>query len=192
MKQIESGETMIKRLFDITVSLFALSVFAVPMLVISVILVYKERHPVIFKQVRIGLHKKPFTIYKFQTMINGVPTKTGLFLRTTGLDELPQFINVLKGDMSIVGPRALTMFDIERLNWNGVNFSSRWSIKPGISGFAQIYGGQNKDVSWNWDKIYIGHSNVFTDLMVILISFCMNFFGKRRVRNIIWFNKGLR
>jgi lipopolysaccharide/colanic/teichoic acid biosynthesis glycosyltransferase len=78
----------------------------------------RERHSILFKQERIGKDKKPFQILKFQTMVNEVPTSTGKLLRKTGLDELPQFINVFKGDMSIVGPRALTNYDIERLSWN--------------------------------------------------------------------------
>jgi len=185
------GETM-KRLFDITFSLLALTVFAFPIIIISLVLILREKHPVIFKQNRIGLNKNIFAIYKFQTMVNEVPTKTGKFLRKTGLDEIPQFINVLKGEMSIVGPRALTYYDIKRLNWNTATYSPRWKVKPGISGFAQIYGGQNKETSWYWDKKYIDHSNIAIDLIVVIISFAMNFIGKRRVRNIIWLNKDLK
>ncbi|HOH38586.1 MAG TPA: sugar transferase [Spirochaetota bacterium] len=190
MKTIK-GKTM-KRLFDITFSLLALTVFAFPVILISIVLVLREKHPVIFKQNRIGLNKSIFAIYKFQTMVNEVPTKTGKFLRKTGLDEIPQFINVLKGEMSIVGPRALTDYDIKRLNWNTATYSIRWNVKPGISGFAQIYGGQNKETSWYWDKKYIDHSNIVIDLIVVIISFAMNFIGKRRVRNIIWLNKDLK
>ena len=185
------GETM-KRLFDIIFSLLALTVFAFPIILISLVLILREKHPVIFKQNRIGLNKNTFAIYKFQTMVNEVPTKTGKFLRKTGLDEIPQFINVLKGEMSIVGPRALTDYDIKRLNWNTATYSIRWNVKPGISGFAQIYGGQNKETSWYWDKKYIDHSNIVIDLIVVIISFAMNFIGKRRVRNIIWLNKDLK
>jgi len=185
------GETM-KRLFDIIFSLLALTVFAFPIILISLVLILREKHPVIFKQNRIGLNKNTFAIYKFQTMVNEVPTKTGKFLRKTGLDEIPQFINVLKGEMSIVGPRALTDYDIKRLNWNTTTYSIRWKVKPGISGFAQIYGGQNKETSWYWDKKYIDHFNIAIDLIVVIISFAMNFIGKRRVRNIIWLNKDLK
>jgi len=181
-----------KRLFDIAFSLIALTVFAFPSLLISTVLVIREKHPVIFKQNRIGLNKRIFAIYKFQTMINEVPTRTGKFLRKTGLDEIPQFINVLKGEMSIVGPRALTDDDIKRLNWNTETYSSRWKVKPGISGFAQIYGGQNKETSWYWDKKYINHSNIAIDFIVVIISFAMNLIGKRRVRNIIWIKKDLK
>lgn len=130
-----------KRTFDIIFSLIALLVFDIPTSIIAFLLTFKERHAIFFKQDRIGKDKQTFEILKFQTMVDQVPTKTGQLLRKTGLDELPQFINVLKGDMSIVGPRPLTIFDIERLNWNDNYHEIRWHLKPGIKGFAQIYGG---------------------------------------------------
>jgi lipopolysaccharide/colanic/teichoic acid biosynthesis glycosyltransferase len=181
-----------KRLFDITFSLIALLIFGIPIIIISLIIVFKERHRIIFKQERIGLKGKPFMIMKFQTMIDEAPTKTGIVLRKTGLDEILQFFNVLKGEMSIVGPRALTNYDIKRLKWDGTYHSIRWSVKPGISGFAQIYGGQNKKTSWFWDKKYTENSNLLTDLGIILVSFSMNLFGKTRIRNVIWSNKNLK
>lgn len=181
-----------KRIFDITFSFVALSIFFFPILIASLIIKLYEKHPVIFKQQRIGLNKETFNIMKLQTMVNEVPTKTGRILRKTGIDEIPQFINVLKGDMSIVGPRALTDYDIKRLHWDTDYYSSRWKVKPGISGFAQIYGGQNKKTSWFWDKKYSEKSNVLTDFFVILISFSMNIFGKPRIRNLIWSKKNLK
>ncbi|ANI88842.1 hypothetical protein A9P82_05785 [Arachidicoccus ginsenosidimutans] len=132
-------DRVLKRIFDITFSFIALLIFAIPTIIISLLLTFKERHSVLFKQDRIGKDKQPFQILKFQTMVNEVPTKTGQLLRKTGLDELPQFINVLKGDMSIVGPRALTNYDIDRLAWNDNYHNVRWKSKPGITGFAQIY-----------------------------------------------------
>lgn len=125
-------------------------------------------------------------------MVNEIPTKTGYILRKTGLDELPQFINVLKGDMSIVGPRALTQYDIERLNWDDEHHHIRWDSKPGITGFAQIYGGQHRKTSWFWDKYYINHNNVMIDFAVIVISFMMNVFGKTRVRKMVFQKNNLK
>lgn len=181
-----------KRFFDITFSFIALIVFALPTIVISMLLTIIERHAIFFKQNRIGKNKKVFQILKFQTMINEVPTKTGLLLRKTGLDELPQFINVLKGDMSIVGPRALTSFDIERLGWSDEYHKLRWNIKPGITGFAQIYGGQHRKTSWFWDKYYNSHNNILIDFGIVAISFLMNIFGKTKVRQVIFQKKSLK
>lgn len=181
-----------KRLFDITFSVIALIIFALPMLIISLTLIFRERHPVFFKQHRIGKNKRAFQILKFQTMVNNVPTPTGLLLRKTGMDEWPQFLNVLKGDMSIVGPRALTQFDIERLGWNDEYHTQRWNVLPGITGFAQLYGGQHKKTSWFWDMYYIRHQNVVVDIVVIGISFLMNLLGKTRVRQIVFNKKSLK
>ena len=189
---ILTDDTTLKRIFDITFSFIALLIFAIPTIIISLLLTFKERHPVLFKQERIGKNRQPFQILKFQTMINEVPTKTGLLLRKTGLDELPQFINVLKGDMSIVGPRALTIYDIDRLNWNDDFHSIRWNSKPGITGFAQVYGGQHRKTSWFWDKYYINNNNIIIDFGIVGISFLMNIFGKTRVRQIIFQKSSLR
>lgn len=181
-----------KRLFDLLFSLAALLVFALPVVVIGILLLLKERHAILFKQARIGKHKKPFEILKFQTLVNEVPTGTGRILRKTGLDELPQFLNVLKGEMSIVGPRALTQYDINRLGCNDEYHQSRWKLKPGITGFAQIYGGQHRKTSWFWDKYYIQHHNLLIDFAILAISFLMNLFGKTRVRRVIFLKSNLK
>ncbi|MBP6238095.1 MAG: sugar transferase [Saprospiraceae bacterium] len=181
-----------KRVFDILFSFIALLVFAIPTIIISLLLMIRERHSILFKQERIGKDKEPFQILKFQTMVNEVPTKTGKLLRKTGLDELPQFLNVFKGDMSIVGPRALTNYDIERLSWNDDYHSIRWRQKPGITGYAQIYGGQHRKTSWFWDKYYINNNNVFVDFAIVFISFLMNLFGKTKIRQIIFRKNSLK
>jgi lipopolysaccharide/colanic/teichoic acid biosynthesis glycosyltransferase len=181
-----------KRVFDIIFSLVALIVFSIPIICIVFIIKVFYKHPVIFYQDRVGLNKSVFRILKFQTLIDEKPTKLGALLRKTGLDELPQFINVFKGDMSIVGPRALTSNDIIRLKWDTDYYSQRWKIKPGITGMAQIYGGQNKKTSWFWDKKYIQSPGLIKDLCLLSISFLMNVFGKKRVRRMIWRDKKLK
>lgn len=110
-----------KRIFDIVFSLVGLTLFAAPAIIIACVLKFVERHPVLFLQERIGKDRHPFLIIKFQTMVDDKPTTTGAVLRTTGLDEVPQFINVLKGDMSIVGDEF---------------HDRRWKVKPGITGFV--------------------------------------------------------
>lgn len=179
---------MIKRCFDLFVACIALIVFCLPALIIAFFILFKEKHPIIFRQQRIGRHKKTFSILKFQTMVDGVVTPTGKVLRKTGLDEIPQFVNVFSGEMSVVGPRALTLSDIERLQWNDAYHALRWNSRPGITGFAQIYGGQHRKTSWFWDRYYIRHHHLLIDFVIIAASFCMNLFGKTKVRRII-FNK---
>jgi lipopolysaccharide/colanic/teichoic acid biosynthesis glycosyltransferase len=182
---------MTKRFFDIAFCLVALMVFSIPIVIIVFIIKVFYHHPVIFFQQRIGLNKLEFRIMKFQTLILDIPTTLGSILRKTGLDELPQFLNVLKGEMSIVGPRALTEKDIKRLNWDTDYYQSRWNVKPGITGMAQIYGGQNKKSSWFWDKKYILTQCILIDFCLLIISFLMNIFGKRRIRRLIWKRKDL-
>lgn len=181
-----------KRLFDIVFSIIALAVFSVPFIIIGIILVIKEKHTILFKQVRVGKDKTVFRIFKIQTMVNQIPTSTGRFLRKTGIDEWAQFINVLKGEMSIVGPRALTEYDIKRLGWDDSFHAKRWNIKPGITGFAQLYGGQHRKTSWFWDVYYLNNNNLCTDLVIIIISFLMNIFGKTRIRKIIFQKSNLK
>ncbi|HMI08056.1 MAG TPA: sugar transferase [Flavobacterium sp.] len=181
-----------KRLFDLLFSAIALAVFGVPMAVIALLLKFREKHAVLFRQERIGIAKVPFMILKFQTLIDEKPTPTGVILRKTGLDELPQFFNVLKGDMSIVGPRALTKFDIDRLGWNDEFHSHRWQIKPGITGFAQLYGGQHRKTSWFFDRLYFECHTMLIDFGIIACSFLMNLFGKTRVRRILFQKNNLK
>ncbi len=192
MKKSDTGGTNIKRAFDISFSMAAVLVFALPSVFIFVLLKYKERHGVIFRQERAGFNKEPFQIMKFQTMVDNRPTRIGRVLRKTGLDEVPQFVNVLKGDMSIVGPRALTQFDIERLGWDDAHHARRWDLKPGITGYAQLYGGQHKRTSWFWDRKYIENSNVLADFGVVIASFFMNVVGKKHMRKIIWQGRNLK
>lgn len=180
-----------KRIFDIIFSLVALMIFGFPMVVIGFALRFFEKHPVFFLQERIGKSKKTFMIFKFQTLVSDNPTFTGSILRRTGLDELPQFFNVLMGEMSIVGPRALTSFDIKRLKWDDGYHKKRWLVKPGITGLAQLYGGQHRKTSWFWDTHYLKSNHVKLDFAIVVISFLMNILGKTRVRRLVFQKKNL-
>lgn len=181
-----------KRCFDIVFSWLAFAIFCVPFTVVSLIILIRDGRPVFFLQKRVGHNKKTFLIYKFRTMKDHQVTATGKWLRLTGLDEIPQFINVLKGEMSIVGPRALTAEDIDRLGWNDDFHQIRWRVRPGITGLAQLYGGQHKKVSWFWDSQYLAHPDVGLDFAIVLLSFAMNLLGKIRVRRIIFQKENLK
>ena len=138
--------------------------------------------PVLFKQVRPGLHGKPFTIYKFRTMTdardlkgNLLPdaarlTKLGRFLRSNSLDELPELWNVIKGDMSLVGPRPLRM---EYLPLYTKEQNRRHEVKPGITGCAQVNG--RNTITWeekfSFDVWYVDHISLCMDLKILFLTF---------------------
>ncbi len=149
-----------KRFIDVYVSLIAVIVLALPMAVIALLVKLEDGGPAVFKQERLGLGGKSFYIYKFRTMIvdaekggvysdNKDPrvTKIGNILRKTSLDELPQFFNILKGDMSFVGPRPpLTYHPWPITEYTEEQFKM-FSVRPGITGWAQVNG--RKAVEWN-------------------------------------------
>ncbi len=150
------------------------------------ILFFTQGGPVFFLQERVGFRKKPFRICKFRTMSEGKVTWLGDWLRKTGLDEFPQIWNILLGDMSVVGPRPLTGTDLIRLNWEGDWISDRWNIRPGITGLSQLYAGKGSKISLCLDRSYFQNRNLFLDLKIILLTLCMNVFGKKRIRNFLW------
>lgn len=141
--------------------------------------------PIIFTQDRIGKGKKVFTIYKFKTMKNDQITGLGRILRKTGLDELPQLFNILSGNMRFVGPRPLTQADIDRLEWNDVQFDARWQVHPGLTGLAQLVPVCDKNVSISNDLHYVQHKSALLDLRICLNSVLIPFIGKQRMKKIL-------
>ena len=134
----------IKRLLDIIIALLAIIILSPLFIIIYIVLLLTLHRHIIFKQKREGLEKKPFTLYKFRTMIDdtSIPTKDritrfGRILRNTSLDELPQLFNVLNGTMSLIGPRAFIVG--EPLPKDKID-PIRYSVKPGMTGYAQIHG----------------------------------------------------
>lgn len=170
-----------KRLLDIGLTLPALTVLSPLLALLALLVRVKLGTPVLFRQVRPGLHGKPFTIYKFRTMTeardaNGqlLPdaerlTKFGRFLRSASLDELPELINVLKGDMSLVGPRPLLMQYLER--YTPVQ-ARRHEVRPGITGWAQING--RNALTWEQkfelDVWYVDHVSLWLDAKIIVLT----------------------
>jgi len=171
----------IKRPMDFILSLVALIVFSPVLLIVAILVRIKLGSPVIFKQKRPGLNEKIFTMYKFRTMTdekdeegNLLPdsirlTKFGRMLRSTSLDELPELFNILKGDMSIVGPRPLL---IQYLDLYNDYQKRRHEVRPGLSGLAQING--RNAISWeakfDLDVKYVDEVGFINDWKIIKLT----------------------
>ncbi|MCH2235287.1 MAG: sugar transferase [Crocinitomicaceae bacterium] len=145
------------------------------------ILVFDQQNP-IFIQERLGLMKRQFRIYKLRTMKRDKITKLGAVLRKTGIDELPQILNIVKGDMSFVGPRPLTVADVERLGWTAEYYTKRWNKRPGIVGLAQLSPICDRKVSWFLDKRYVEQAKFGLDIKIIVSSALILFMGKTKIQ----------
>lgn len=172
---------ILKRLLDFAVSLIALIILSPFLAMLSLLVAVRLGRPILFTQTRPGLHGKPFTIYKFRTMTNErdangnlLPdaqrlTPFGRFLRSTSLDELPELFNVLKGDMSLVGPRPLLMQYLDRYT---PEQARRHDVRPGITGWAQING--RNALSWEekfaLDVWYVDNCSLWLDVRIIVLT----------------------
>ena len=170
-----------KRCFDLLVTVLTLLLLAFPLLVMCWLINRKLGSPVLFHQVRPGLKGKPFNMIKFRTMTNECDpdgnllpdsqrlTSFGRFLRTTSLDELPGLWNVLKGDMSLVGPRPLLM---EYLPLYNEEQARRHEVRPGITGWAQVNG--RNAISWEekfkLDVWYVDNQSFFFDIKILALT----------------------
>jgi lipopolysaccharide/colanic/teichoic acid biosynthesis glycosyltransferase len=168
---------------QIIASLFVL--ILLPLAIIIVVFSYFfQGKQVIFKQTRLGKNKKSFSIIKLRTMTNGKITSFGKIIRNLGLDEIPQLINIIRGEMNFIGPRPLTLNDVERLGWNDKNHFKRWSVKPGITGLAQLSPVCNKKLSWLKDSFYIDNNNFRLNLSILIQSILVPFLGKKKLSNL--------
>jgi len=172
-----------KRLLDLTFAIPALGMLMPVMLLLVALVHFKQGAPVLFRQKRPGLNGKPFILLKFRTMTddrdedgNLLPdfkrlTRIGRILRRTSLDELPELFNVLKGEMSLVGPRPLLMEYIDRYT---AEQARRHEVKPGITGWAQING--RNAITWDkkfeYDVWYVDHQSFWLDMKIIALTFC--------------------
>ncbi|WP_209122905.1 sugar transferase [Alkalihalobacillus sp. BA299] len=170
-----------KRLFDVLIASIILIILSPIITIISLLVKKKLGTPILFKQQRPGLYSKPFYLYKFRTMTdekdqNGQLlsdhqrlTPFGKCLRKYSLDELPQLINVLKGDISLVGPRPLLMEYVPLYSEQQI---SRHNVKPGITGWAQVNG--RNAITWEekfeLDVWYVNHQSFFLDLKILLLT----------------------
>lgn len=145
----------LKRFLDTCVAIILGIVLSWLLVIVAILVKLTSKGPVFFKQERFGLNSKPFTLYKFRSMTNGAPVKAnsefdnitsyitpvGMFIRKTSIDELPQLLNIIKGDMSFIGPRPLAITDKKVLQMRRENGADQ--VRPGISGLAQVNGRNN-------------------------------------------------
>jgi undecaprenyl phosphate N,N'-diacetylbacillosamine 1-phosphate transferase len=174
-----------KRAVDLILAGTACAAFAPLVAGIAVATWLEDRGSPLFAQTRVGRGRHPFTILKFRSMHGEKVTRVGQWLRRTGIDELPQFVNVVRGDMSVVGPRPLTQSDVDRLGWSGHRHDWRFAAKPGITGLSQLLAGGGKRASERLDRLYLRRQNPLLDLQLITLSFAANVMGKRTVRRWI-------
>ena len=184
MKNIEKGKAVLKRIFDFLMSLIAIIILSPVILIVALAVKFTSPGPILFKQRRIGKDNVEFEIYKFRTMRIDTPnvpthllenpeqwiTPVGKFLRKTSLDELPQLFNILKGEMSIVGPRPAlyNQIDLKEMRTEaGVH-----KLVPGLTGWAQINGRDEIPLSLKvkLDKEYLERKNFFFDIKIIFMT----------------------
>lgn len=191
-----TGNILIKRIADIAGSLVGIVVTSPIMLAAAVLVKASGPGPVIFKQERVGLHNRPFSMYKFRSMTMQPPgeekkawtvkddprvTKVGRFLRRTSLDELPQLFNILKGDMSLVGPRPERPGWVEKFREEIPRYMVRHQVRPGLTGWAQV-NGLRGDTSIRkrieYDLYYIENWTPGFDIKIVLMTFFTGFVNK--------------
>ena len=177
---------VLKRAVDVLSATIGLILLSPLLLVIGIIIKLNSPGPVIFYQKRVGRHGTPFMLYKLRTMVmdaeaNTGPvlvqgksdarlTRVGRFLRMFRIDELPQLFNVIRGDMSLVGPRPERPFFVEKFQKRLPAYSKRHQLRPGITGLAQVYGGYHTDAEdkLRFDLIYISQQSLWLDFTILL------------------------
>src|SRR5215210_7352233 len=174
----------LKRAFDIAGALGGLVFFAPAMALACAAILLDDGRPVVFMQRRVGRGREPFVILKLRSMRGGEVTRVGRVLRATGLDELPQLFNILRGDLSAVGPRPLTEADVIRFGWSGAEYHFRWSVRPGLTGPAQLVGPPSPRYALRLARLYIARRSVLLDMPLIPLSFLVNAVGKARARRL--------
>lgn len=194
---------IIKRVYDILFALIGLIILSPVFGILAFIIKLTSEGPVIFKQDRLGLDGKIFKMYKFRSMVmNAEKMGTGLFnyendprvtsigklMRKTSLDELPQLINVIKGDMSFVGPRPAVTYELGDFETLNNRYKKRFSVVPGITGLAQVCGRNN--ISWdekvNYDNQYIEDfqtKGVLLDFVIVIKTF-INVFASKDIYEV--------
>lgn len=191
-----AGNIILKRVMDIVGSLFGIVVTSPVMLIAAILVKCTSPGPVIFRQERVGLHNRPFYMYKFRSMRQQAPgeekkawtvrddprvTKVGKFLRKTSIDELPQLFNILRGDMSLVGPRPERPLFVEKFKEEVPRYMVKHQVRPGLTGWAQV-NGLRGDTSIRkrieYDIFYIENWTLWFDVKIIFMTFFTGFINK--------------
>jgi Undecaprenyl-phosphate glucose phosphotransferase len=193
---LQGFNSIVKRVLDILISGFLLIVFAIPLAIIAVLVRITSRGPALFRQERMGLDGRAFSIVKFRSMVDDAErhsgpvwarenddrvTALGRFLRRSNLDELPQLWNVLRGDMSIVGPRPERPHFVEQFKHRIPQYMLRHKVKSGMTGWAQVNGWRGNtalDKRIEYDLYYIENWSVRLDLKIIWLTIVKGFFHK--------------
>jgi len=176
---------VVKRLIDTTVAIIFGIVLIVPLFIVAILIKLTSKGPIFFKQERYGKNSVPFTLYKFRSMTDGAPVKAnsefsdiksyvtpfGMFIRKTSIDELPQLINIIKGEMSFIGPRPLAITDEKVLRLRRQNGGDQ--VLPGISGLAQVNGRNNitDEDKAAYDAKYASHVSARVDSLLVIETF---------------------
>ena len=192
----DTFNAMVKRLFDIVVSIFAIIIFSPVMIGTALAVKLTSKGPVIFRQERVGLHNRPFQMYKFRSMEVQNPeeekkgwttqndprvTKVGRFIRRTSLDEFPQLFNVLRGDMSLVGPRPERPQYVEKFREEIPRYMVKHQVRPGMTGWAQVNGYRgNTSIRKriDYDINYIEHWTFGLDIKILFLTVFKGFVNK--------------
>ena len=191
------NQKLIKRVFDIIISLIVLIPFLPIWIIVAILIKITSTGPVLFLQERPGQNKQIFKVYKFRTMIPGSEkmvkgqevfkeddriTVIGKFLRRSKLDEIPQVLNVLKGEMSLVGPRPERVASLADYS---VEISKRLNMRPGMTGLAQVSGNiyLSLEERYKFDVYYVEHFSILLDLKIIVRTVGVVLFGERRYAN---------
>ena len=186
---------LIKRAFDIILSFIGIIISSPLWILIALMIWLEDRGPIFYPQERVGKNGKVFRIFKFRSMIPDAEkqtgavwasendprvTKVGRVLRATAMDELPQLLNIFKGDMSFVGPRPERPELVNEFTKKFPDFKKRFIVKPGLTGIAQIYGQYDTPPQHKlkYDLLYIRKQSFLLDLKLIFLSFYITFRGK--------------
>lgn len=179
----------IKRLLDVMASLIAMIIFSPVYLILAIMIKTSSKGPVLYKQERVGKFGKPFTIYKFRTMVKDAETngpllsssndnritKIGMFMRKTHLDEIPQFMNVILGEMSLVGPRPERKFYIEQIALIAPYVTHLQKVRPGITSWGQVKYGYASNVDemverLQYDMVYLKNISLYVDFKILIYT----------------------